>query len=242
VNSAITEAGGTTTGTVQTMINQSISGKADSSTTIAGYGITDAKIEGGVITLGNAAITQLTAITSGDITTALGYTPMDNARQFTSSDITDFSSAVEGVVSTSSTISGTVKTIVSDAIANDSTVSGAVENAVDANANVLASKSFTDFCSGHNTVSTLANIPTDKRLVIATISSYTNELSLSGNALTDGYEIHVIVTNGGEEAATVTLPSSGGYITVGDTISIKPSATGEINIISDGTNLYVRGV
>lgn len=242
VNSAITEAGGTTTGTVQTMINQSISGKADSSTTIAGYGITDAKIEGGVITLGNTTITPLTAITSGDITTALGYTPMDNARQFTSSDITDFSSAVEGVVSTSSTISGTVKTIVSDAIANDSTVSGAVESAVDANANVLASKAVTDFLTGHNTVSTLANIPTDKRLVIATISSSTNELSLSGNALIDGYEIHVIVTNSGEEVATVTLPSSGGYISVGDAISIEPSATGEINIISDGTNKYVRGV
>ena len=65
---------------------------------------------------------------------------------------------------------------------------------------------------------------------------------MSGNTLTDGYEIHVIVTNGGEKVATVTLSSSGGYITVCDAISIEPSTTSEINIISDGTNKYVRGV
>lgn len=36
-------------------------GKADKATTLAGYGITDAKIEGGVITLGENTITPLTA-------------------------------------------------------------------------------------------------------------------------------------------------------------------------------------
>lgn len=41
--------------------HQDISGKADSATTLAGYGITDAKIENGTITLGSNTITPLTA-------------------------------------------------------------------------------------------------------------------------------------------------------------------------------------
>lgn len=40
--------------------HQDISGKADSATTLAGYGITDAKIENGTITLGSNTITPLT--------------------------------------------------------------------------------------------------------------------------------------------------------------------------------------
>lgn len=158
-----------------------------------------------------------------------------------SSDVTDFSSAVENVVSTSSTISGTVKTIVTNAMSTDSSVSGAVDTIVDNNAKVVASKTVTDFLSGHSEVNTLANIPTTRRLVIATISSSTNELSLSGNTLTDGSEIHVIVKNNGSSDATVTLPTSGGYVSVGNAITIAANSTGEINIISDGTNLYVRG-
>lgn len=41
-----------------------IEGKANKSTTLSGYGITDAKIESGVITLGNNTITPLTATSS----------------------------------------------------------------------------------------------------------------------------------------------------------------------------------
>ena len=41
--------------------HQDISGKADVATTLAGYGITDAKIANGVITLGNNSITPLTS-------------------------------------------------------------------------------------------------------------------------------------------------------------------------------------
>ena len=48
-------------------------------TTLSGYGITDAKIQNGTITLGTNNITPLTAITSSMVTTALGYTPVSNA-------------------------------------------------------------------------------------------------------------------------------------------------------------------
>ena len=180
-----------------------------------------------------------------------------------SGDITNFSSAIEGVVSTSTTITTRINTVVASAI-TDSTGSGsvneainnavasaltastgdvkeAVDEAIEANSAVIASKAVTDFYSGHNNVNSLANIPTTKRLVIAEISSSTNELSLSGNTLADGYEIHIIVKNSSSTEAAVTLPSGGKYVTVGDAIKVAASSTGEINIISDGTSLYVRG-
>lgn len=58
------------TGTSATVINahQDISGKADKATTLAGYGITDAKIANGVITLGSNTITPLTSFTESDPT------------------------------------------------------------------------------------------------------------------------------------------------------------------------------
>lgn len=46
--------------------HQDISGKADKATTLAGYGITDAKISSGTITLGSNSITPLTAHQSLD--------------------------------------------------------------------------------------------------------------------------------------------------------------------------------
>ena len=48
--------------------HQDISGKADKATTLAGYGITDAKIANGVITLGSDSITPLTSFTESDPT------------------------------------------------------------------------------------------------------------------------------------------------------------------------------
>lgn len=51
-----------------TAINETLLSKADSATTLSGYGITDAKIEDGVITLGNKTITPLTAISEEYVT------------------------------------------------------------------------------------------------------------------------------------------------------------------------------
>lgn len=55
-------------------------------TTLGGYGITDANIANGVITLGGNTIAPLTSITSALVTNALGYTPFD-AANFTQSNI-----------------------------------------------------------------------------------------------------------------------------------------------------------
>lgn len=56
----------TTSAQVSAAIDAKISNKADKATTIAGYGITDAKISNGVITLGSETITPLTSHQSLD--------------------------------------------------------------------------------------------------------------------------------------------------------------------------------
>ena len=60
---APTAAAGTNTTQIATtaFVSTAVSGKADKATTLAGYGITDAKIESGKITLGSNSITPLTA-------------------------------------------------------------------------------------------------------------------------------------------------------------------------------------
>lgn len=55
-------------------------------TTLSGYGITDAKIANGVVTLGSSSITPLTNITTKLVTDALGYTPY-NMDDFTKANI-----------------------------------------------------------------------------------------------------------------------------------------------------------
>ena len=54
-----------------TAINAAIGNKADKATTIAGYGITDAKIANGVITLGTATVDTKTFATTTAMNTAL---------------------------------------------------------------------------------------------------------------------------------------------------------------------------
>lgn len=60
----------------------SIGGKADKATTLAGYGIADAKIAGGVITLGSQSITPLTEHQSLE-----GYVQEDDLVEFTAAEI-----------------------------------------------------------------------------------------------------------------------------------------------------------
>ena len=63
------ELNGTSTNPVQNkIINNALNLKANKSTTLAGYGITDAKISSGTITIGEETITPLTAIPSEYVT------------------------------------------------------------------------------------------------------------------------------------------------------------------------------
>ena len=96
------------------------------------------------------------------------------------------------------------------------------------------------FNTGHNTVTSLTNIPNTKRLVIATISrSQTLGVALPA----DGREINIIVHNTSGSDIIVTIPTAGGYVAMsGDQLTVKASSYADINVISDGTIRYVRAL
>lgn len=230
--SAVTLSSGATNGTLKLTVN----GVDGSDIEVPGLGtmaFVDAASYSSATEIANALGSGFTVssvtdvIESNELVIATAVNDL-NTRKADASAITEVANDVATISGDVITLSGDMASLASQADLN--TVSGKADSA----------KAVTDFYSGHNTVSTLADIPTDKRLVIATIDGSTNQLSLSGNTLEDGYEIHIIITNTGSDI-TVSLPSSGGYVSVGESITIKQNVIGEINIISDGTNMYVRG-
>lgn len=99
----------------------------------------------------------------------------------------------------------------------------------------------TTFNTGHNSVSSIANIPVTKRLVIATITA-NGSFSLASTPA-DGREIHVIVHNTSGSDIEITMPSGSNYVKMsGDTLPVAGSSYADINVISDGTNMYIRAL
>jgi hypothetical protein len=99
------------------------------------------------------------------------------------------------------------------------------------------------FNTGHLDVTSLTNIPTRKRLVIATVSSSSSLSFSTSPTITDGREIHIIINNNGTSAITVALPNTGNYVCMANTeITIEPGAYAELNVISDGNKKYIRGI
>ena len=104
---------------------------------------------------------------------------------------------------------------------------------------VAAAIAEAEFNTGHNTSSNIGSIPVTKRLVIATISGGGSFALASTPA--DGREIQVIVrsTGGGE----ISLPNSGNYTSMsGDSITLAAGAYADINVVSDGTHMYIRAL
>lgn len=101
--------------------------------------------------------------------------------------------------------------------------------------------SSTTFNTGHNSVTSVTSIPITKRLVVATIST-DGSFSLA-NTPEDGQEVHIIVHNTSTSDINITMPSSSSYINMsGDTLTVAASSYADINVLSDGTNMYVRAL
>lgn len=97
------------------------------------------------------------------------------------------------------------------------------------------------FNNGHNAVSSVAGIPVSKRLVIATISN--NGSFTLASTPADGREIHVIVHNTSSSDIEITMPSGSNYVKMsGDTLTVAGNSYADINVISDGTNMYIRAL
>ena len=101
---------------------------------------------------------------------------------------------------------------------------------------------YISFYEGHAVVSTLNNLPSSKRLVIASISE-SQELSFGEITISDGREIHIIVNNSSTSSITIALPNSGNYVCLTDTaLSLDAGAYAEVNVISDGSKMYIRSI
>ena len=97
------------------------------------------------------------------------------------------------------------------------------------------------FNNGHNAVSSVTGIPVSKRLAIATISN--NGSFTLASTPADGREIHVIVHNTNSSDIEITMPSGSNYVKMsGDTLTVAGSSYADINVISDGTKMYIRAL
>lgn len=93
--------------------------------------------------------------------------------------------------------------------------------------------------TGHNTTTSLSNVATTKRLVIATISS--NQSFTTANSPGDGKELHIIVKNTSSSDRTVSMPTTSTYVNMsGDSLTVPANGYAEINVVFDNSYRYIR--
>ena len=234
--SAVTLSSGSTNGTLKLTVN----GAHGNDVKVPGLGtmaFVDAASYSSATEVANALGSGFTVssvtdvIESNELVIATAVNDL-NTRKADASAITEVANDVATISGDVITLSGNMTSLASKADLN--TVSGKADSA----------KAVTDYYSDVTSgLTSLANIPTTHRLVTVTLSDDANNLSLA-NTLEAGKEIHIIIYNNNNDSSdiTITLPITGGYITVGSaTVKIENAKYGEINIISDGTNMYVRG-
>lgn len=102
-------------------------------------------------------------------------------------------------------------------------------------------KAWIDFMNGSTTGTNIASVPVTKHLCVVTISADgTFELASTPAA---GREVHVIVKNTSSSDITIGIPTSSPYVNMsGDSLTVAGNGYADINVISDGTNMYVRAL
>lgn len=105
--------------------------------------------------------------------------------------------------------------------------------------NTASAVSLATFMEGASFVNTLGNIPITYRLVVASVSS-DSSLTLESVPST-GREIHIMIHNTSSNDIAITLPDSGNYVNTLDSVmTIGANSYGEINLISDGSIVYIK--
>ena len=134
----------------------------------------------------------------------------------------------------------TLQQVINTIQGSTTSISSIIENLATKN-EVDQAISEAEFNNGHNAVSSVTDIPVSKRLAIVTISN--NDSFTLASTPADGREIHVIVHNTSSSDIEITMPSSSGYVKMsGDTLTVAGNSYADINVISDGTNMYIRAL
>ena len=102
-------------------------------------------------------------------------------------------------------------------------------------------KKRSDRNAGFNMVSSLADLPTDKRLILCSLTASSAAFSFK-NALESGSEYHIIIRNAGTAAITQSIfIGSGSVYFGGQSITIPPAGYYEVNLIYRENGIfYVR--
>jgi hypothetical protein len=118
----------------------------------------------------------------------------------------------------------------------------AITNSINTlSSNVANAIALEKYYNGISKVTSVVNIPITYRLVLATISA-DSSLSLA-SVPSVGKEVHVIIHNTASKDIAVTIPNSGNYInTLDPTLTVKASSYSEVNLISDGSIVYIKYV
>lgn len=105
-------------------------------------------------------------------------------------------------------------------------------------------KSYLDFLTGYNSVTTLVSLPVTKRVVLATVSAATS-LSLA-STLADGKELLIKLVNSTTSAITQPLPTSAPFNsskndgTAISSITLPASGKVEISIVAINSVYYIK--
>ena len=97
---------------------------------------------------------------------------------------------------------------------------------------------------GSGTVTSLAGLPVTNRVIIATISANQSSVSIANSVtgLPAGCDLHVIIHATAD--VTITLPTSSPYVNCNadSALTVASGGYAELNFVSDGTSIYVRGI
>lgn len=90
------------------------------------------------------------------------------------------------------------------------------------------------------TTTSISSIPTDYKLVKCTIAN-NGSFTVDNTSISAGKEIQIVIYNSSSTDITISIPTSSPYVNLSeDVLTVVANGYAEINIISDGTNLYIR--
>ena len=104
-----------------------------------------------------------------------------------------------------------------------------------------ADKAFLDYFQGYNAVTSLVNLPLNKRLILCSLSSVSGSFSFNGTP-ESGREYHIIVSNPTSSAITQSINIGANSVYFGgNKITIPAGGYVEVNVLCvDGSMFYVR--
>lgn len=223
------------------LVASDIANKADKATTLSGYGITDAKIDSGTITLGSNTITPLTAASTLDATKVSGTLPASTyTNTVTTATTSGSGNAVTSITATNGALTVTKGKSFSET-GHTHTLSNITDAGTAASKNVGTSSGNVPVLDSNGKLSTsvLPALAISDTFVVASQSAMLALTAQVGDIAvrTDTKQTYILQKDGAS-----TLSNWVKLETPADAVSSVNGKTGAVSLsttdISEGTNLY----